>query len=99
MGYWLAEPYWGKGLMTEAIARFTAFAFERFRLIRIYAEPHATNRSSCRVFGEGRLRSGGRLRSSVVKDGHLLDQFLYALVRADAMAEVLRSTLPIRSET
>jgi len=27
LGYWLAEPYWGKGLMTEALAALFAHAF------------------------------------------------------------------------
>lgn len=47
MGYWLGEPYCGKGLMTEAVAQFTEYAFEY--LLRIYAEPYAGNANSCRV--------------------------------------------------
>jgi len=81
MGFWLAEPYWGKGLMTEAVSRFTDYAFEQFHLVRIYAEPYATNRSSCRVLEKAGFALEGRMRSSVIKDGEILDQFLYAAVR------------------
>jgi len=82
MGYWLAEPYWGKGLMTEAVLKFTEYAFEHFHLLRIYAEPYANNASSCRVLEKAGYVSEGRLRSSVIKDGQILDQFLYARIRA-----------------
>jgi RimJ/RimL family protein N-acetyltransferase len=81
MGYWLAEPYWGKGIMTETVARFTEYAFENFPLVRIYAEPYAHNASSCRVLEKAGYTLEGRLRSSVIKDGQILDQLLYAQVR------------------
>jgi [ribosomal protein S5]-alanine N-acetyltransferase len=82
MGYWLGEPHWGKGLMTEAVAKFTEYAFECFQLMRIYAEPYAGNRKSCRVLEKAGFVLEGRLRSSVIKDGQILDQFLYARIRA-----------------
>jgi ribosomal-protein-alanine N-acetyltransferase len=81
MGYWLGEPYWGKGFMTEAVARFTQYVFECFQLKRIYAEPYASNPSSCRVLEKAGFALEGRLRSSVIKDGQILDQFLYARIR------------------
>lgn len=81
MGCWLAEPYWGKGFMTEAVGRFTQFVFDTFPLVRIYAEPYATNASSCRVLEKAGFALEGRLRSSVIKDGQILDQLLYARIR------------------
>lgn len=81
MGYWLAEPYWGKGFMTEAVVKFTPFAFEHFTLVRIYAEPYASNANSCRVLEKAAFTLEGRLRCSVIKDGKLLDQCLYARIK------------------
>jgi ribosomal-protein-alanine N-acetyltransferase len=81
MGYWLAEPYWGKGLMTEAVAKFTDYVLEHFQLLRVYAEPYASNTNSCRVLEKAGFLLEGRLRCSVIKDGKILDQFLYARVR------------------
>ena len=82
MGYWLAEPYWGRGIMTGTVARFTDFCFESFGLVRIYAEPYATNSASCRVLEKAGFVLEGRLRSNVIKDGQILDEFLYARLRA-----------------
>lgn len=81
MGYWLAEPYWGKGIMSETVARFTEYAFGQFGLVRIYAEPYAHNSASCRVLEKAGYSLEGRLRSSVIKDGKILDQFVYAQIR------------------
>ena len=48
-GYWLAEPFWNKGIMSEVVSRFTDFAFEKFELNRIFAEPYTNNTASVRV--------------------------------------------------
>jgi RimJ/RimL family protein N-acetyltransferase len=84
LGYWLAECFWGKGMMTEAVAKFTEFAMDRFELVRIYAEPFATNESSRRVLEKSGFEFEGRLRSSVTKEGQLLDQLLYSRIRQPA---------------
>ena len=49
LGYWLAEPFWGRGIMSEAVAAFVRHAFDDLDLIRIYAEPFASNPASARV--------------------------------------------------
>ena len=81
MGYWLAEPYWGRGIMSEAVARFTAYVFASFPLRRVYAEPYAGNTASCRVLEKAGFVLEGRLRSSAIKEGQILDQLLYARIR------------------
>lgn len=83
MGYWLAEPYWGRGFMSESAARFTDAAFEAFGLVRIYAEPYAANAGSCRVLEKAGFTLEGRLRASVIKDGKILDQLMYARIRRE----------------
>ena len=80
LGYWLAEPYWGKGIMTEAVAKFTDYAFSCLELRRIYAEPFAHNAASCRVLEKAGFTLEGRLRNSVIKDGQILDQLLFARI-------------------
>ena len=81
LGYWLGEAYWGRGVMTEAVRRFTPAAFEAFDLLRIYAVVFEWNPASCRVLEKAGFALEGRLRRAVVKDGVILDQFLYAALR------------------
>ena len=78
LGYWLGEEFWGRGIMTEAVAAFTDFCFENFQLRRIYAEPFANNRASARVLEKAGFPFEGRLKNNVFKDGNLLDSLLYA---------------------
>jgi ribosomal-protein-alanine N-acetyltransferase len=81
LGYWLGEPYWGKGVMTETVTRFTEYALEHFGLVRIYAEPYAYNKGSFRVLEKAGFVLEGRMRCSVIKDGKIADQLLYAKIR------------------
>lgn len=80
LGYWLAEPYWGRGIMSEAVRAFCTYAFEQFHLVRIYAEPYAANPASARVLEKAGFQLEAILRSNVVKDGKILDQCLYARI-------------------
>ena len=81
LGYWLGEPFWGRGIMSEAVAGLTRCAFGMFDLERIYAEPFANNRASARVLEKAGFVCEGRLRASIFKDGQRLDSFVYAHVR------------------
>ncbi len=78
LGYWLAEPFWGRGIMTGAVCALTKYAFRRFPLNRIYAEPFAHNLASARVLEKAGFLREGVFRASVVKDGAILDQIVYA---------------------
>ncbi len=83
LGYWLAEPFWGRGIMTQAVTQFTVWAFEYFGLYRIYATIFQGNGASVRVLEKSQFQREGCLRASVFKNGRILDQFLYAKIRND----------------
>ena len=81
MGYWLAEPFWGKGIMTQAVSSLADFAIHDLKLHRVFAEPYITNPASARVLEKAGFIREGILRSNVLKDGKILDQFLYSFVQ------------------
>jgi len=78
LGYWLGQEFWGRGIMTEAVAAFSDFCFQEFQLRRIHAEPFANNLASARVLEKAGFAFEGRLKNNVIKDGKLLDSLLYA---------------------
>jgi len=80
IGYWLAEPFWGRGITAEALSAVTKFAIEQHGLTRIYAVPFAWNAPSCRVLEKAGYVLEARLRKSAVKDGKLTDQLQYAFI-------------------
>ena len=83
MGYYIGQPYWGKGFATRAVKEICEYVFEHTDIIRIFAEPFAYNAASCRVLEKAGFQLEGTLRSSAVKNGKILDMRLYALVKAE----------------
>ena len=81
VGYWLGEPFWGKGIATHALRAMTEYAFATFDLVRLYALVKEWNPASTRVLEKCGFTLEGRLRKSATKDGQTIDVFLYALVR------------------
>jgi len=91
LGYWLAETYWGKGIMTSAVTAITEIAFNQFGLNRVYAEPFMSNTASVKVLEKAGFQFEGRLRASVIKNGQVLDQLLYSKVKEGVIVEKVRS--------
>lgn len=81
LGYWLGEPFWGRGIMTEAVMRFTAWAFENLSLYRVHANIFSTNTASGRVLEKAGFDCEGRLRAGVYKNGQVLDMLVYARIK------------------
>jgi len=81
MGYWLGESYWGRGIATAAIRLITGYAFNTRRLERVFAVPYVHNIASCRALEKVGYVREGTMRRSALKDGRVLDQYMYAKVR------------------
>ena len=81
IGYWLGQPFWGRGICTEALTAVTAEAFEHFELTRLYALPFADHAASARVLEKAGYVREGHLRQSAIKDGKIRDQLLFASYR------------------
>ena len=83
IGYWLAEPFWGRGIATEALIAVTGYAIASHTLTRVYAVPFAWNAASCRVLEKAGYRLEARLRRSAIKNGVITDQLQYAFIAPD----------------
>lgn len=81
LGYYIAEEYWGKGIMVEAVKQICEYVFSVSDIIRIYAEPFAYNTASCRVLEKSGFQYEGTLRKNAVKNGKVLDMKLYSKIR------------------
>lgn len=81
MGYYIGEPYWGNGYMTNAIKQVCEYVFENTDIIRIFAEPFAQNKASCRALEKAGFQYEGTLKSNAVKCGNVIDMKMYALIR------------------
>jgi RimJ/RimL family protein N-acetyltransferase len=81
IGYWLAKPYWNKGIMTRVVKRMCQFAFEEFNLFRIEAIVFEPNLPSCKVLEKSGFNYEGLLKKYILKDSRYIDGKLFAITR------------------
>lgn len=80
LGYWLGEPFWGRGITTEAVGAITDYGFRELPLKRIFAIPVAHNVASQRVLEKNGYEREAIMRNACIKDGKILDMMLYARI-------------------
>lgn len=81
IGYWLAKPYWGRGIMTEAVKCAAEHAFDRFKLVRLSANVFASNDASCRVLEKAGFLFEGVSEKYYEKNREYIDAKLFGKVR------------------
>lgn len=91
IGYWLGEPYWGRGIASEAVSAMTGYAFERFDVARVFAYVFEWNPASARVLEKAGYRLEGRLRKAVTKEGTTMDMLVYGFTEDDYAEAAERS--------
>jgi len=65
LGYWIGEPFWGKGIATEATAAILNFGFKKLNLNKIYATHFPDNKASGKVM----------LNNKMIKEAELKDHY------------------------
>ena len=65
MGYWVAEPFWGRGIATEAVGAILLFGFRELGLHKIYATHYPDNKTSGNVM----------VRNGMIKEAELKDHY------------------------
>ena len=92
IGYWLAEPYWGRGVVTDAVRAACRYAFETFDLMHIFAGLFEPNIASRRVLEKAGFVLEGRLRQHVTKLDVTMDDLIFGLVNESRVAQQSRRT-------
>ena len=68
IGYWIGQPYWGQGLVTEAAGAAVAFAFEWLAQARLVSGHFVDNAASGRVLTKlGFQALGHEMQHSVAR--------------------------------
>lgn len=81
LGYWLAKPYWGRGIMTAVVQRLCDLAIAEFGVTKITAHVFADNLASAKVLEKCGFQQEGYLRKHYLKDGKYLDAKVFALLK------------------
>jgi len=78
IGYWLGRQHWGGGLGTAALVGMTKYVAETFEFTRLFALVFKRNPSSARILEKAGYVREGEMKQSVIKDGVIEDEYLYA---------------------
>lgn len=80
LGYWLAEPFWGKGYATEAAKEILRFGLKKLHLHRIYATHLAHNTASGTILQKIGMLQEGILKEHAKKGKKYYDLVHYGIV-------------------
>jgi RimJ/RimL family protein N-acetyltransferase len=82
-GYWLAEPYWGKGLAAEAVPALAEYTWKTYPIHRLQAHVVGEHLRSGRVLEKAGFAFEGVIRKAMVRRGRVEDVRMYSMVRED----------------
>lgn len=84
LGYWLGEPYWGKGIATKAIDQLCTYVWNTFpEVVRLYAEVFAHNKGSMRALEKNGFILESIRKKAAIKNGVILDDYVWVKLRAE----------------
>lgn len=83
VGYWLGEPYWGRGITSDAVKAIAGYTFKHTDIIRLYAAVYEYNHASMRVLEKAGFTRLCTLHKAAIKNGVILDMPYYELVKPE----------------
>mgnify|MGYP002640191016 CR=1 FL=1 len=86
LGYWVGQPYWGKGYATEAAHELLRYGFETIKLNKISATHMTRNPASGRVMQKIGMEKEGVLKQHALKWDQFVDLAAYGIL-ADNWSE------------
>jgi len=78
---WIAKPFRGKNIATEARRLLVKYAFKTYNLKRLEANVRTFNKASARVLEKAGYKLEGILRKNKYKNGKYLDDMVWAIVK------------------
>ncbi|MEN8907303.1 MAG: GNAT family protein [Clostridiales bacterium] len=79
LGYWLGEPYWNLGIMSNAVNTMVNYCFETLSYKRIFAKVFANNYGSIKVLEKSGFVKEGHFKNAVIKENKYIDQIQYSI--------------------
>lgn len=77
LGYWLAEPYWNQGIMSEAIKQAVEDYLSNSNTVRIHAHVYDNNPASMKVLEKAGFHKCGIFKKACFKNGQFVDCHCY----------------------
>ena len=83
LGYWIAEPFWNKNFMSEAVAKIIEFGFETLQLNKITSTHFLSNPASGKVMMKNKMVKEAEIKEHFKKGENYLDITQYRLTREE----------------
>jgi len=83
LGFAIARPLWGQGLVTEAATAVLAYGFGSLSLVRIFGYAVSANAASVRVMEKLGMKREGVLRRHRLIRGEYVDDAFYSILREE----------------
>lgn len=77
MGYWIAEDFWGRGIVPLAIKEMLQYGFATFDIDRIFARTTHTNLASQQVLKKSGFIFEAELKDTIFKNGEYYDELIF----------------------
>jgi [ribosomal protein S5]-alanine N-acetyltransferase len=78
IGYWIGEPYWGRGIATEAVRQLCLIGFQEMGFIRLFAGVMDYNPASMAVLEKNGFELEGIFKNAIFKEGRVANEHRYA---------------------
>ncbi len=83
LGYWLAEPFWGKGYVVEGCRALLTHVFAEYKPVRVQARVIEGNEASARVLAKLGFHEEGTLRKFLFRRGRQEDVRMFSVLREE----------------
>jgi ribosomal-protein-alanine N-acetyltransferase len=81
LGYWLGEPFWGKGIISKVVPQIVEYGFAHLDLHRIFARPFGRNIASQKVLEKAGFSLEAKLKDAFYKNKIFEDAFIYSILK------------------
>ena len=78
IGYFVGEPFWNMGIMTQAVKMITDWGFKNLDIVRIYTGIFEYNKASQKVLEKCGFTKEAIFRNSICKNNKMYDEVRYA---------------------
>lgn len=83
LGFWIGEPFWGKGIATQSVSLFTTYIFGGTEVRRIFAQVFDFNGQSMHVLEKAGYEPEAILKDAYCKRGIIGDLFQYVKIKGE----------------
>lgn len=83
LGFWIGEPFWNQGYISEATKEVLRFGFEEVGLNKIIAHHFLNNPASGKVMRKNAMIKEGELKEHIKKEGAYKSLVLYRLTQTE----------------